>query len=742
MPCSFLTRSLLSSRRRPRLTVLAAIAFGLSSPVWAQQTAPAKESKADPTTLPTITVTGTAESPSEGTGSYTTGSATVGSKMPATLKETPQSISVITRQRIEEQNLTTLDQVMRQTTGVTTDLSGTAVIPAFYIRGYPVEYFQYDGVPIQTGGASWSQPDMIMFDRVEVLRGAGGLFNGAGQPGGVVNLVRKRPFAARRFSGSLSAGAWNAYRGELDYGTPLNQGGSARGRLAAAYDDRNSYVDHANGQRTSLYGIVEADLAPQTTLALGGGYQKRDWLPAMMGVPRYKDGGDLGLSRSTFLSTPWTHWDFETTQVFADVTHTLDSNWQLKLSAVSDHETSDLKYAYVSGAVDRATLAGPTLNGGANAYDNKQLALDANLAGALQAFGRRHEIVLGVNWYERKADSQGGQLVGFGGRPVDVFHFDPSSIADPGAPRWTSHSRTDTRQYGVYGATRLKLSDPLTLLLGGRVSWWDSQTRNLLSGATTSDYKEEGRFTPYAGLVYDLTPNWAAYASYADIFRVQSNYKDAGGKGLPPVTGANHEAGVKGAYLGGKLNLAFAVFRIEETNRAIQVTPTVVDSCCYATNGKVRSQGFEAEISGQLLPGWQLTAGYTFNSAEYLKDATYEGQPFRSMAPRHLLRLWTSYQLPRAWSAWSIGAGVDVQSDTFSQGGNPSVRVEQGGYAVASLRAAYRIDKTWSLALNINNLFDRTYYSRLGTAGAFGPANFGNVYGEPRNAMLTLRAKL
>jgi outer membrane receptor for ferric coprogen and ferric-rhodotorulic acid len=477
-------------------------------------------------------------------------------------------------------------------------------------------------------------------------------------------------------------------------------------------------------------------------VSFGAGYQKRDWLPAMMGVPRYKDGGDLGLPRSTFLSTPWTHWDFETTQVFADLTHAFNNDWELKLSAVSDHETSNLKYAYVSGAVDRNTLAGPMLAGGANAYDNKQLGLDANLTGAFQAFGRRHEIVLGVNWYDRTADSQGGRLVGFGGTPVNVFDFNPSSIADPGAPQWTSDSRTKTKQYGIYGATRLKLSDPLTLLLGGRVSWWDTRAHNQLTGALTSDYKQDARFTPYAGIVYDLNPNWSVYASYADIFRVQSNYKDEGGSGLPPVTGANYEAGVKGAYYDGRLNLAFSVFRIEETNRAVQVTPTVIDSCCYATNGKVRSQGFEAEISGEVLPGWQLAVGYTFNTAKYLQDATYEGQPFRSIAPKHMVRLWTSYQLPGQWNAWNIGGGVDVQSGTYSEGGNPSVRVKQGGYAVASLRAGYQIDKTWSLGLNVNNLFDRRYYSRLGSAGAFGPANFGNVYGEPRNVMLTLRAKL
>lgn len=693
--------------------------------------------------LPVVTVAGAgSEPPSELTAGYTTDSGTTAMKMAVPLKETPQSVSVITRQRMDDQNLNTLDDVMRQTTGVTTDLSGTAVIPAFYIRGFPVEYFQYDGVPIQTGGASWSQPDMIQFDRVEVLRGVAGLFTGAGQPGGVVNLVRKRPQKTRRLSAALSGGSWDTWRGELDLGTPINESGSLRGRVAAAYDTSHSFVDVTNSQRTALYGIVEADVGPGTTLAVGAGYQKRNWLPAMMGVPRYRDGGDLGLPRSTFLSTPWSHWDFETTQVFGELSHTFDADWRLQLSAVSDRETNDLKYAFVSGAVDRSTRMGPRLAGGANTYANDQLALDVNLGGAFQALGRRHEVVLGANWYDRRSDTQGGQLRGFGGTPVNVFQFDPAAIADPGQPLWTSNRRTDTTQYGAYGAARLKLADPLTLLLGSRISWWQTDGRNLLTGASTPGYRQSGRLTPYAGLVYDLTPNWSAYASYADIFRVQSNYLDTAGNGLAPATGTNYEAGVKGAYHDGRLNLALAAFRTDESGRAMQVSPLVADGCCYAASGRVRSEGFEGEVSGELLPGWQLTAGYTFNTTKYLRDAAFEGQPFRSIAPRHLFRLWTSYRLPGDWRAWSAGGGVDVQSATYSEGGRPTVRVEQGGYALVNLRLGYRLGKTWSLALNANNVFDRRYYVRLGSAGAFGPANFGNVYGAPRNLMLTLRAQL
>lgn len=672
--------------------------------------------------------------------SYTAQSTTVGSKLPTSLKETPHAISVITRERIEEQNLTSLDEVLAQTPGVTVDLSGTGIIPAYYSRGYPIEYFQYDGIPIQTGGSSWAQPDMLMFERVEMLRGAGGLFNGAGQPGGVVNLVRKRPGVTPQFQGMASYGSWNNKRVELDYSTPFNQSGSVRGRFAAAYDDRESHIDYVKGERSSLYGIIEADVTARTTVSLGAGYQKRDWTPPFGGLPRYSDGSDPDLGRETFLSTPWTYWNFRSTQVFAELSHEFANDWQLKLSAVNDRETSDLKYGYTRGAIDPVTLTGPRLMGGANAYENKQQSVDAYLAGHFNALGQKQEFVIGANWYDRDADTQGGTLPGLASLPVNAFNPDPGAIADPGEPNWTSSSRTNTRQHGIYGSLRLKPFEPLTVLLGGRYSWWKTHTTNLLTGAVRSEYEERGHFTPYAGLVYDITPNWSAFVSYADIFRVQSNLLDANGNGLPPVSGANYEAGVKGSFYDGQLNTSFSIFRIDETDRGIAITDPIVDGCCYATNGKVRSQGFEVEVSGLLLPGWQMGAGYTFNTSKYLQDPANQGQPFRTASPKHMLRLWTSYQLPGRLHAWTVGGGINAQSGIYTEGGSPSARVEQGGYAVVNLRVGYQIDKNWSAALNVNNVFDRSYFSRLGSPG-FGPATMGNVYGEPRSFMLSVRAR-
>lgn len=680
--------------------------------------------------LPEVQVTGQAvkDRPTELTGGYAAPGVSVGTRLPATLRETPHSVSVITRQQIEDQNLHTLDEIMAQTPGVTVDLSGTGVIPAFYARGYPIEYFQYDGLPVQTGGASWSQPDMVMFDHVETLRGAAGLFNGAGQPGGVINLVRKRPTGDRRFTGSLGLGSWNAARAEIDYSTPLNADGSVRARLAAAHDQRDSHVRYASSRRDSLYGIVEADLGSATTVSLGAGHQRRDWVPPMMGVPRYADGGDLGLARSTFLSTPWTHWDFETTQVFADLSHSINADWQLKLAAVSDRESSALKYAYVSGAVDRATGLGPRLMGGANDYDNEQLSLDAMLSGAWQAWGRRHEVVLGANWYDRDARSQGGSLPGFGGIPVNVFDFDPAAYADPGAVQWTSDSRSRTRQYGIYGAARLKLADPLTLLLGGRWSWWRTDSVNQRTGAQTADYRQDGRFTPYAGLVYDIDPLWSVYASYTSTFQPQSQYATVQGNRLKPAVGANYEAGIKGELFERKLNVAFSVFNIKKRDVAVFDTgneglcPGVTTNDCYRNSSVLRSKGFDAEIGGELARGWQVSGGYT-----WLNTRDDEGSSLSTDTPRSLLRVSTSYALPGEWSAWKVGANLSAQSHARVD------TVQNPGHAVLDLRASYRINRQWTAALNIGNVTDKVYWAAVG-----GTRN-GTYYGMPRNATLTLR---
>ena len=153
---------------------------------------------------------------------------------------------------------------------------------------------------------------------------------------------------------------------------------------------------------------------------------------------------------------------------------------------------------------------------------------------------------------------------------------------------------------------------------------------------------------------------------------------------------------------------------------------------CYTDTGKVRAQGVEAELSGELLERLQVFGGYTYTQTKNLKniDSAAEGAVSNTYVPRHMLRLWGDYQLDGALSKWTVGAGVNAQSSNYRL---QTIKLEQAGYALWNARIAYQVDDTWTVALNGNNLFDKNYYQTVGTSG------WGNLYGEPRNLTLSLK---
>jgi iron complex outermembrane receptor protein/outer membrane receptor for ferric coprogen and ferric-rhodotorulic acid len=315
-------------------------------------------------------------------------------------------------------------------------------------------------------------------------------------------------------------------------------------------------------------------------------------------------------------------------------------------------------------------------------------------------------------------------------RAVDIFNFNHDLLPEPATPAYVTQQELRNEVYGLYGSTRLELAKSLRLSLGGRLNWYKYRADNLRTGANISDYSQDAEFTPYAGLVYDLGPQWSVYASYADTFVTQSQYQNAGGDFLSPATGSNYEAGVKGELFDRKLNVAFAVFYIKKDGVAAADTPQPPTGCtssnglsasCYHTENQ-RSKGFDAEASGQIARGWQVAAGYT-----YLTSRDAKGLSLTSDAPRNLLRASTSYNLPGAWSDWTVGVNVAAQSSAHVE------TVKNPGHTVLDLRASYRINTHWTAALNIGNVTDKTYWAAIGSTIG------GNYYGTPRNATLTLR---
>lgn len=693
--------------------------------------APAARAPATGQTLDEVRVTAqpVASPTTEQTGSYTTRALTIG-KMEQSIRETPQSVTVVTRQQMDDQNLTSVEDVIQQTTGAAKSQRNFGA-HVYTMRGYviPDTNFLIDGIP---GGAynptGWVPVDTATFDRIEVLRGAGALAVGAGDPSGVVNMVRKRPRAEKHLDVAQSMGSWNNYRTEVDAGGPLNAAGTVRGRVVAAYSDRKYFYDLAHAKEPLLYGVIDADLAPGTKVTAGYRHQEQEITGyTIFQLPLYTDATSLGLPRSTSLGQTWNRHQAQVDDVFGELEHRLSGDWRAKLTVNSSRTSIVQKLNTARGAVDKATGTGTAIT--SNYFVDRTIdatGLDANLTGSFEALGRTHKALLGVSWTEQKSIDQSTTVSM--NIPVDIFHFPHDLIPEPVTPAYANQSKGKSSLLALYGNTRLEVAPALNLHLGGRLNWYTYRTDNLLSGKVTNDYKQNAQFTPYLGLVYDLGSQWSVYGSYASTFVPQSQYSSFDGGTLKPAEGDNYEIGVKGELMARHLNVALALFHTKKRNVAVLDTdhlggcPGITTSDCYRNASLLRSQGFDAEVAGRVAPGWEVAAGYT-----YLSTRDDAGEPLTSDAPRNLLRASTSYTLPGDWSAWTLGASVSAQTSSYI------TVVHNPGRAILDLRASYRINPTWTASLNVGNVFDRTYWAFIGST------RNGNAYGTPRSAMLTLR---
>ncbi|PRN01837.1 ferric-pseudobactin receptor [Pseudomonas sp. LLC-1] len=669
----------------------------------------------------------------EGTGSYTTGVTSTATKMNLSIRETPQSISVITRQRMDDQHLASITDVLKETPGITMSQDGGERFN-IYSRGSAINSYQFDGVNTSQQNETRNMPstllDTALYDHIEVVRGATGLMTGAGEPGGVINLIRKKP--TREFKAYVkgSVGSWDNYRSEADVSGPLTETGNVRGRMVVAKQDNQTFMDWYDQKREIVYGVAEADLTDTTLVRLGVDYQKYRSTGAP-GVPLiYSNGQQTHFSRSTSSGARWMYDDFETLNYTATLEQQLADDWKLRVVSNYMDVDRDADLGWFRSTTGNSFLNQQTGVASAEramiSANQVQKGVDVNLQGSYELFGRSHDLVVGYNYsdYKNHHDSLSGGNTDFNFYTWDNYlardGYRPSVLLD-----------IKTRQSGYFVANRFNLSDELHWLLGARVSnySYDYNFTSRITGLNTPrKMRETGEVTPYTGLVYDLTPEQSIYASYTDIFQPQSS-QDKNGQVLAPVIGKNYEMGWKGEFYEGRLNASAALFVVERDNFAEldpgQITPSRTSA--YRAVDGAKTKGFDLEISGEVAPGWNVQAGYSHARTE---DA--DGKRLNTQLPMDTLRLWTTYRLTGHWDKLTLGGGVNWDSSkslTFADLDNAKAKDED--YAVASLMARYQVTDHFAATLNVNNLFDEKYYA--GMAGSYGH------YGAPRNAMLDLR---
>ncbi|SFX28254.1 outer-membrane receptor for ferric coprogen and ferric-rhodotorulic acid [Pseudomonas sp. NFR02] len=667
----------------------------------------------------------------ENTGSYTPGSIATATRLVLTPKETPQSVTVVTRQHMDDFGLNSVDDVMRHTPGITVSAFDTER-SNYYARGFSINNFQYDGIPSTARNVAYSAgntlSDMAIYDRVEVLKGATGLLTGAGSLGATINLVRKKPTSEFQGHATLGAGSWDNYRSELDVSGPLTETGNIRGRAVAAYQDKHSFMDRYERKSPTYYGIMEFDLSPDTLLTVGGDYQDSlpkgsSWSGSFPLIDAQGNRNDV--KRSFNNAADWSSWEQYTRTVFAMLEHDLGDGWITKLQL--DHKING--YHALMGSIQGDT---PGLDGKSQLTSGKYTgetvsdSADLYVSGPFSLGGREHELVFGGSISASEWNGNGywnlaPNLVDFnnwhGNAPQPDWGKPQSKIDDT------------VRQTGMYMTTRLNLADDLKLLLGGRVV-------NYTVTGYNPTYRESGRFVPYVGAVYDLNDTYSVYASYTDIFMPQESYnRDRDNKLLEPDEGQNWELGLKADFLDGRVNASAAYFEIHEDNRSVSdddynnLKPTPSN---YAFKGtQAVTKGYELEMSGELAPGWQLQAGYTHKIVRDDKDVKIS-----TFEPEDQVSLYTTYKLKGNLDKLTVGGGARWQSvgwqNIYNSPRGGYEEFSQEAYWLVDLMTRYQFTKNVSATLNINNVFDKSYYTNIGFYNSA-------AYGEPRNFMLSTR---
>lgn len=667
-----------------------------------------------------IVVEGDAGVVTEGTGSYAATRATVGGRQPQEIRDVPQTVNVVTRQRLDDAAATTIEEAAYVLPGLTT-ATGDGFMGSLYARGQEVFQYYVDGAQRPFLSIYGTAPDLFFFDRVEVVSGPSGAFQGSGEPVGTLNLVRKRPLYEQELTLGSAVDTFGGYRGELDFSTPFADDGSIRGRFALIAEEGESFTDFVEQDRYAGYGTVEVDIGDSTTFAFGTIIEHVD-RAGFSGLPTFTDGRLLDVPRETFFGSLYNASDTDTIEFFAELEHEFDYGGVAKATVRHYHRETSLLSALPNSGVD-PTSGDFTLFNFAREFEENDLFADLNLTSPF-AFGEvSGEVVVGADF--TRSEQIFMQNFDFSIPPQNINTFDPFSFTAPDitfpgvGPGFRLNMVTETSEYGIYAQGRAEVLPGLKLNVGGRYSIYEFEEKDTGRDVIRGE-AEETNFAPYAGVTYDVIDNITLYGSFASIFQPQPFAPLVVGGQVEPRKGRQLEGGIKAEFFDGNLQAQASYYRIRDRNRAIE---DPANFGFFVGTEEARTQGFEFTLQGSPFPGLELSAGYANVNTELLNDPS----------PENTLVAFGKYTFSEGiLDGLSLGAGVRAASGFDNLSG--TTFIEAPGYTVFDALVGYELTEEIALQLNIRNLLDRTYYERVNEVSR------GNFFGEPLNATLRLIA--
>lgn len=628
-------------------------------------------------------------------GSINQGTAAIG-KSGIPIMDLPQAVSIIGQATIENQQAQRLSDVIKNVNGVYLGGARASTQETFYARGYNLgstNTFK-NGFRVNSG----AMPEMSAIESVEVLKGGAALLFGNVAPGGIINMVTKKP--RFNFGGevNLRVGSFNLIKPALDIYGPISQ--SVAYRVNGTFEKANSYRDVVHSERMYVNPSLLFKLSDRTKILVQGDYLQHEFTPDF-GIGTMSSSTDLSqiggktitpVSRNTFFGTPWQYAKTKQSTASAEINHQLNDNWNIQGMAGYQHYERD----YFSTERVQINKEGKFKRPLGKTHSKEDYVTgQINLNGDFTTGSIGHKLLVGVDAEKYKTTNLASDITGKIYDSINVL--DPSQYTrrtDVPVANWITSAVLPVTRFGAYIQDLITLSDKFKLLAGIRWSFQQAdrtQTTTLANNTVKEGavFQIDKAFSPRVGLVYQPTHHTTAFASYSNSFSPNSGY-GIDSNSLKPSIIDQYELGIKNDFFDGLLSANITLYRILNNNLAQMAQEDIngkpnSNSSMKELTGQTTSDGIEIDLKSQPLTGWDILAGYSYNNTRYTKTSGKSGSFVEGQrlvnSPAHTANATTFY--------------------TFQNGPAKGLKFGAGVYYIGERNAGW--NKTYNKDLSIND---------------------------------------
>ncbi|TDE17192.1 TonB-dependent receptor [Dyadobacter psychrotolerans] len=661
--------------------------------------------------LPQVDITGSSAI------SYQSEYVSAGSRMDVSAHQLPVSVQVVSRQLLEDQQVTRLNEALRNVSGVTSRTDGFNLYDIFVARGFSLtnsrNYFR-NGIRFPKFGL----PPVGNMERVEFLKGPASVLYGAVEPGGVVNIVTKPALSVARYGAMIRVGSYGFYQAQTDFTGPVNKSGSLRYRLNAQYEDAGSFRDQVKSNALHIAPVLTYDISSKATITLEGEFYKnrQTFDPGVVAV------GDrpADVSRSLFLSEPFAYGKYKDTNFGYTFQHRFNSNWQVR-SSLRRHDLHEnrLYTELKSLAKDNVTLGRRIADWDS---DMKFTFVNAEVAGKIKTGFITQTLLAGAerSWYDNKRFVKGVDYTSTNMlTPVYKQRLDENLVMTA-----STDLTEDLRIAALYAQDQISFFDRIHLLAGFRMDWLNSDNFNNITSKPT--VLKDRAFTPRVGLVVQPIEAISLYGSYSQSFVPESGSTFDGAL-FKPIESDQLEAGIKTQLFGNRLSASAALYRLSRNNMP---TPDPDHTGFQIQIGQQQSKGIEIDIAGEPIRGLRTIASYAYTDARVseINDTRYPVDTRLANVPYHTASFWATYTIQSAaLKGFGFGGGYFYVDKRL---GDLANTFALPGYKRFEASLFYQ-HKAYRIALNGKNLLNEKYYEGANSRFLIRP-------GTPRTINLAL----